>query len=218
MCQCFAHSTGCKRTETSVCQLSWHTFHIYKGVGGGGGRRHVSFNVCTHHFHLFLFLLLFLLFLLLLLGFCSDGQHSSGNLDMATDEAFSVTQHSIMSYSPPGWSLWEQMAETFWEGQGATAFVTLQVRINVGSWHILTFGQGSLKRKKICPIHILFKGKKTAISSELCLSSGLISGFLGGLEICPVQQSILVRCFTVFTPCRSSAWHAWGLHCSTIAP
>lgn len=56
-----------------------------------GGRRHLNFNVCTHHFHLLLFLLLFLLLLFLLLGFCSDGQHSSGNLDMSTEEAFSMT-------------------------------------------------------------------------------------------------------------------------------
>lgn len=51
------------------------------------------------------------------------------------------------------------------------------------------------------------------MSSELCLSSELISGFPSGLEICPVQHSNLVKCFTVFTPCHSSAWHAWGPHC-----
>lgn len=58
---------------------------------GGGGRRHLSSSVCTYHFHLLLFLLLFLLLLFLLLGFCSDGQHSSGNLDMSTEAAFSMT-------------------------------------------------------------------------------------------------------------------------------
>lgn len=47
MCQCFAHSTGCKRTETSVCQLSWHTFQIYKGVGGGRGKKTFKFQ-CVH--------------------------------------------------------------------------------------------------------------------------------------------------------------------------
>lgn len=51
------------------------------------------------------------------------------------------------------------------------------------------------------------------MSSELCLSSELISGFPSGLEICAVQHSNLVKCFTVFTPCHSSAWHAWGPHC-----
>lgn len=112
--------------------------------------------------------------------------------------------------APQAGDFWEQMAAAFWEGQGARAFVTLLVRINVGSWHILTFGQGSLK---ICPIHIPFKGKKTAMNSEICLSSELISGFPSGLEICPAQHSILVKCFTVFTPCHSSAWHAWGPHC-----
>lgn len=51
------------------------------------------------------------------------------------------------------------------------------------------------------------------MSTELCLSLELISGLLGGSEICPAQHSILVKCFTVFTQCHSSAWHAWGLHC-----
>ena len=51
------------------------------------------------------------------------------------------------------------------------------------------------------------------MSSELCLSSEFISGFLSSLEICAAQHSILVKCFTVFTQCHSSAWHDWGLHC-----
>lgn len=45
------------------------------------------------------------------------------------------------------------MAATFWECQGATAFVTALLRINVGSWHILTFGQRSLKRKDLSNSH-----------------------------------------------------------------
>lgn len=51
------------------------------------------------------------------------------------------------------------------------------------------------------------------MSSEFCLSSEFISGFFGDLEICPAQHSIVVKCFTVFTQCHSSAWHAWGLFC-----
>lgn len=68
---------------------------------GDGGRRHVSFNVYTHHFHLFFFLLLFLLLLFLLLGFCSDGQHSSGNLGMSTEEPMSMTATLCCASIPP---------------------------------------------------------------------------------------------------------------------
>lgn len=55
--------------------------------------------------------------------------------------------------APQAGDFWEQMAAAFWEGQGARAFVTLLVRINVGSWHILTFGQGNLKRKDLPNSH-----------------------------------------------------------------
>ena len=71
--------------------VKWVTAFITSSTFIGGERRHLSFNICTHHFHLLLFLLLFLLLLFFLLGFCSDGQHSSGNLDKSTEEAFSVT-------------------------------------------------------------------------------------------------------------------------------
>lgn len=75
------------------------------------------------------------------------------------------------------------------------------------------FGQGSLKGKRFVQFPSYPKGEKAAMSSILWVPPEFISGFLGGSETCPAQHSILVKCFTVFTPCNSSAWRAWGLHC-----
>lgn len=80
------------------------------------------------------------------------------------------------------------------------------------------FGQGSWKEERFVQFPSHSKGEKAAVSSELCLLSEFISGFLSDSEICPGDHSILVKCFTVFTRCHSSAWHAWGLHCCNCSP
>lgn len=105
-------------------------------------------------------ILLFLLFLFLFLGFCSDGQHSSGNLDTARDEAFSVTQHCILSFSPPGWSLWGTNGSSFLRGSGNKSICHVAGENKCGFLAHFNFWPGKFKEKRFVQFTSYSKARK----------------------------------------------------------